>query len=409
MTNAGRCSEHTTPDTSLSSPLTTRPPTCECRQIETPFGITEPPLVTESRAKLAAARGLIERSDIAALALQRTDGVAWITGGLTNRIEPGNPASAAWVVVTPDAAHVITTNVELPRLQAESGLDAFELHGVDWYEDSGFVALAEELADAPAARIGGLGVDVSDDLVELRLALEPAEQARLGTLAADTTAALEGAAREWTPGEADLAVQARVAARLEAKGAFGACLIVGGDDRVERFRHPLAAGAPVRRLLMTVVVAERQGLHVAATRFASAGPLVSGVRSARRAASNVERAVLDASKVGATYGEALTALAAGYARAGCPDAWREHYQGGPIGYRQREFEIVPLQVESRWFGTPISAGTALAWNPSVAGGGKCEDTYLVEDHGVRRLTVSEDWPLENGRPGVLDIVNGDAA
>jgi antitoxin VapB len=389
--------------------LTTAPGACECRWIETTFGITEPTLATEPAGKLAAARGLIERSGLAALAVGRTDGVAWITGGLTNRIEPGNPASAAWVVVTPDAAHVITTNVELARLQAEGRLAAFELHGVDWYEEGGFVALAEELADAPAARIGGLGVDVSDDLVELRLALEPAEQARLAALAADTTAALEGAVRQWAPGELDLAVQARVAAGLEAKGAFGACLIVGGDDRVERFRHPLAAGAPVRRLLMAVVVAERHGLHVAVTRFASAGPLAHGVRSARRAASDVERAVLDASNAGATYGEALTVLADGYARAGYSGAWREHYQGGPIGYRQREFEIVPSQVESRWFGTPIAAGTALAWNPSVAGGGKCEATYLVEDDGLRRLTRSEDWPLEDGRPGVLDIASGEAA
>jgi Xaa-Pro dipeptidase len=373
------------------------------------FGITEPQLATEPARKLAVARGLLGSRGLAALVFAGTDGVAWITGGLTNRIEPGNPASAAWVVVTPDAAHVITTNVELPRLRAEAGLDAFELHGVEWYEDHGFASLAEQLADAPAARIGGLGVDVSDDLVELRLALEPAEQARLAALAADTTAALEGGVRQWAPGEQDLAVQARVAAGLEAKGAFAACLIVGGDDRVERFRHPLAAGAAVHRLLMAVVVAEREGLHVAATRFASAVPLANDVRSARRAASDVERAVLDASTVGATYGAALTALADGYARAGHPGAWREHYQGGPIGYRQREFEIVPSQVESRWFGTAISAGTALAWNPSIAGGGKCEDTYLVEEDGLRRLTASNDWPLEDGRPAVLDIVNGDAA
>src|SRR5581483_6978434 len=315
----------------------------------------------------------------------------------------------AWVVVTPGAAHVITTNVELPRLEAEGRLEAFELHGVDWFAD-GFAPLAEELAGAPAASIGGLGADVADDLVDLRLALSEPEQARLEALAADATAALEGALREWTPGERDTEVQARVAAALEAAGAFGACLIVGGDDRVERFRHPLAAGRPVRRLVMAVVVAERHGLHAAATRFASAGRLTEPVRAARRAAGDVERAVLEASQAGATYGEALTALADAYAAAGHPGAWREHYQGGPIGYRQREFELVPSQAASRWFGAAISAGTALAWNPSVAGGGKCEDTYLVEESGLRRLTTSGDWPVEDdGRPAVLDIVSGAAS
>jgi antitoxin VapB len=373
------------------------------------FGITEPSLDTEVDRKLGAARALIARRDIAALALRGTDGVAWITGGLTNRIEPGNPASVAWVVVTPDAAHLITTRVELPRLRAEGALGAYTLHGVDWFEDGAYASLAEELAGAPAERIGGLGADVADDLIELRLVLDDEEQARLSALAADATATLEGAVRQWTPGELDLEVQARIAAGLETKGAFGACLIVGGDERVERYRHPLAAGVPVHRLLMAVVVAERHGLHVAVTRFASAGPLTDSVRGAHAAAAEVERAVLDASYAGATYGQALGALADAYARAGHPNAWREHYQGGPIGYRQREFEIVASQTRSRWFGAAIAAGTAVAWNPSVAGGGKCEDTYLVEEEGLRRLTTSADWPLEDGRPAVLDVFAGAAA
>jgi antitoxin VapB len=160
---------------------------------------------------------------------------------------------------------------------------------------------------------------------------------------------------------------------------------------------------------MAVIVAERRGLHVATTRFASAGKLSAPVRTSRRLAAAVERAVLDASLPPATYGEALLALADAYAAAGRPEEWRDHYQGGPIGYRQREFEVVPTQTESRWFATAIAPASALAWNPSVAGGGKCEDTYLVGEDGLRRLTDSGSWPLEDGRPAVLDIVSGEAA
>jgi antitoxin VapB len=361
------------------------------------FGTTE--RRHEVGQKLADVRALLVRRGLPAVVLRDTGSVAWVTGGLTNRIEAGNPASAAWVVVTPSEAHVVTTNVELPRLAAEGDLDAFELHGVDWYEHDGFERYAEQFA----------AVEVDDDLVELRLSLGPEEQGRLAALALEATDALEAALRSWAPGEFDREIQARVAAALEQAGAFGACLIVGGDDRVERFRHPLAAGLPVHRLVMAVVVAERNGLHAAATRFASVGPLPAGVRAARRAAAAVEQAVLDASRPGATYGEALAALAGAYAGAGYPGEWRDHFQGGPIGYRQREFEIVPSQVESRWFTTPIAPGTALAWNPSVAGGGKCEDTYLVEATGPQRLTDSGEWPLEEGRPAVLDIGTGEAA
>jgi len=386
---------------------------CKCRQIETTFGITEPESAVarsvEVEAKLGALRELLDERGLSAAVLQGTDGVAWVTGGLTNRIEAGNPASAAWAVVTEGSAHLVTTNVELPRLAAEGALEPFELHGVDWFEPGGFLCAAAELAGAPPELVGGLGAELDDDLVELRLALVPAEQARLAAVAADAARALEDAVRRWTPGELDLDVQARVAEALERSGMFGACLIVGGDDRVERFRHPLAAGRPVHRLLMAVVVAERHGLHAAATRFGSAGPLADSVRSAVRAAAQVERAVLDASRPGTAYGDVLRALAAAYAAAGRPDEWRHHYQGGPVGYRQREFELVPSQADSRWFTLPVAAGTAVAWNPSVGGGGKCEDTYLVTGDGLRRLTDTADWPLADGRPVPLDIATGGAA
>ncbi len=129
----------------------------------------------------------------------------------------------------------------------------------------------------------------------------------------------------------------------------------------------------------------------------------------RAPALAVEEATLDACAPGATYGDALRALDSAYADVGQPGAWAKHYQGGPVGYRQREFEIVPTQTDSRWYSAPIEAGHAVAWNPSVAGGGKAEDTYLVGEHDLRRLTETGDWPLEDGRPAVLDIDSGEAA
>lgn len=365
----------------------------------------------EVGAKLALVRELLDRRALPAAVLSTSGPVAWLTGGVTNRIEPGNPASPLWLVVTSSSVAAVTTNVERPRLAAESGLAALgiDLHEAPWYDAGGHERLAEEIAEAPRERIGGLGVDVDDDLVELRLALSSPEVERLTALGADAAAALEGALRQWAPGQRDFDVQAQVAERLEQVGAFGACLIVGGDERVERFRHPLAAGEQMHRLVMAVVVAERHGLHAAATRFACAGGLGDGVRTARAAALAVEEDVLDACNPGATYGDVLLALDKAYADAGHQGAWAGHYQGGPVGYRQREFEVVPSQTDSRWFDTRIEEGHALAWNPSVAGGGKAEDTYLVGGGGLRRLTDTGAWPLEGGRPGVLDIATGEAA
>jgi Xaa-Pro dipeptidase len=101
-------------------------------------------------------------------------------------------------------------------------------------------------------------------------------------------------------------------------------------------------------------------------------------------------------------------LSAGYAQAGAPGEWRAHYQGGPIGFGQREFEIAPAQTDSEWWSEPISAGTAFAWNPSLPGGAKDEDTYLATDTGLELITTTGGWPLvDEGtdlpRPAILEV------
>ena len=286
-------------------------------------------------------------------------------------------------------AALITTYVEAERIRDEydpaaHGFD--ELVSVPWQDPEAFVRAAERLAGAPAARLASdghpaFGLDASADLVALRLALSEAERDDLADLGHDAAAALQSALISWQPGERDLDIQARCAAHLEAAGADAPVLIVGGDDRLERYRHPMAVGAPVSRLVMAVVVARRGGLHVAATRFATAYPLDDAHAALRRKVLAIDDAVLSACRPGATYGVALAALDAAYAQAGAPGEWAGHYQGGPIGFAQREFEIAPDQAASRWAREPISEGHAIAWNPSLPGGAKVEDTYLVDGDG----------------------------
>jgi Xaa-Pro aminopeptidase len=162
---------------------------------------------------------------------------------------------------------------------------------------------------------------------------------------------------------------------------------------------------------MVVVVGTRAGLHVALTRFAAAGvsPALDDIHARCRL---VEARILDGLRPGSTYGTLTASIAEAYEAIDFPGAWRDHYQGGPIGYQQREFEIAPGQVHSPWWTRPIAAGDAVAYNPSLAGGAKIEDTFLVTDEGPELLTRSDDWPtiastLSSGRvvarPAILQL------
>jgi Xaa-Pro dipeptidase len=382
---------------------------------------------SRSRAAAAAQRlaDWLAGREQAAVVLTGPAAVAWATGGIAPPVDRTAGVDLTWVVRTAAGASLITTEVEADRIRAEYGAAAHgfaELVAVPWYEPAAFVAAAQELAGGPASTLAAdghpaFGADATQELVALRLALSPAERDDLRDLGADTAGALESALSSWRPGERDLDIQARCAAFLEARGADAPVLIVGGDERVERYRHPMAAGIPVRRLAMAVAVARRDGLHAAATRFACAGRPGAAATALRDRVLGIERQVLAACAApGATYGDALAALDHAYQRAGAPGAWAGHYQGGPIGFAQREFEIAPGQSGSRWPAQPIAAGHALAWNPSLPGGAKAEDTYLVTGApgaGLERVTSTPGWPVLAGdelagnelapaRPAVLE-------
>jgi len=365
--------------------------------------------------------GLLDAGDAertAGLVLTGPAAVAWACGGVAPPVDRTAAVDLVWAVFTPAVAALITTRVEADRIRDEYDPAAHgfaELVAVPWQDSAAFVRAAEQLAGAPASQLAcdghpAFGLDASDDLIALRLALSDAEREDLSDLGIEAAAALQSALISWQPGERDLDIQARCAAALEAAGADAPVLIVGGDDRLERYRHPMAVGAPVSRRVMAVVVARRGGLHVAATRFAAVAPLDSAYADLRRRVLAIDDCVLAASHPGAAYGSALAALDAAYARAGAPGEWAGHYQGGPIGFAQREFELAPDQAGSRWYREPVAPGHAIAWNPSLPGGAKVEDTYLVTDDGtLERVTDAPGWPAEPDdgrqppRPAVLEV------
>ncbi len=321
-------------------------------------------------------------------------------------MDRGAPSADAWAVVTESSATLVTTVVERDRVLTDydPARHGFGLVAVDWHDPAALPAGCAEVAGlAPGALASdghpALGPDVGPEVVGLRLALGAGEEAELRELGALAAGALGDALAAWRPGQStDREIQGHVAGMLERSGADSPVLIVGADDRVRRLRHPVAVGEVAHELVMAVVVARRLGLHVAVTRFAATRAAADGLRRSFEGVEAIEDAVLAATVPGATYVDVVRALGDAYARAGAPGAWREHYQGGPIGFAQREFEIAPDGPYGPYGTTVVGWGNAVAWNPSLAGGAKCEDTYLVGTDGLERVTEQEGWPTRAGSP-----------
>lgn len=350
------------------------------------------------RRRVANARGRLadvaERFSGRPLVLSSTAAVAWATGAISTPIDRVTAIDPVWVVYREGEMTLVASSVEFERLGADFDLDDLGLSmvGASWYESQAHRRRVEELVGSDyASDVEGLGLDASFELTRARLGLCAAEFDVLSGLARVATDAVEGAINRWRPGESiDHEIGADVARHLEVNGADAVCLIVGADQRLRRFRHPVARGDVARRSVMVVVVARALGLHVALTRLASVDDEIDATQIER--CEVVSERVRDATKVGATWGDVYMALARGYREVGQPDAWREHFQGGPIGYAQREFELCPESRQSPWWHEPIGVGSATAFNPSLAGGAKIEDTYVVGGDALTCLTSTPRWP-----------------
>jgi Xaa-Pro dipeptidase len=338
------------------------------------------------------------------LLLTSPGSVNWRSGGMSDPIDVSASCDPVWILDCVGGSALITNEIEGPRLESDFRVRemGWDLLVVPWYEANAPLAIASSYADVSPSELlsdtDAFGDNVRDDLVMARLALCDAEQDEMRELGALVGVALGAGIDAWKPGiTTDFDTAAVISSVLESEGAKAVCLIVGGDERLRDFRHPLAVGAVLSDSIMAVVVARRAGLHVAATRICvrrSDDEIVTLMKTL----DAVNDAVLLASRPGGTWGETLDALASGYDAVGQPDAWREHFQGGPIGFEQREFELAPTQNSSPFWSLPRAANTAIAWNPSLRGGAKIEETYLVNSE-LEWLTRTPSWPVLEGAYG----------
>ena len=367
----------------------------------------------EAAEKLARVRGFLVDNDLDGALFTDQRRVSWLTGGLENVIVRLG-TTFVWALVTPDAAYLLTTNIEGPRVIAEEDPEAigFEVVMFPWETEALERLVTDRVDLTRLANDGaGPGTPMIAELQDLRLSLAPAERERLRVLGAEASAALERAMCEIRYGMTERELAAEIAAGLEQTGTVACVLLVGSDERRRRFRHPTVSAKAIVRDALAVIVAVRGGLNVACTRTASIGAPDPELAERHRAACAVEAAEILATRPGATYGEALQVGIDAYDRLGYPGEWRHHYQGGPIGYDTREFGPTPLSVPNAFTDHPVAVDHAAAWNPTVQGA-KSEDTFLVGPDGPELVTNVSGWPTEPfdagggrtlARPAILEL------
>lgn len=341
----------------------------------------------EVAAKLGRVRVWLDEHAGDAVVFRSQANFAWLTAGGRDHVSIGDESGIAWVLVTRSDAFVVTTNIERPRLLDEELAELpYEVLAYPWHSPEQAVSLVEEraagaVADLPLGPL--LAADAS--LASLRYTLLAPEVERYRALGRDAAGALESAARAAERGMSELEISGILASECRSRDILPLVDLVGADDRIDRYRHPIPTERRVDRTVMLAVTGRRAGLHASLTRFVSFGPVETDRDVRAPSTARVDARYLRESRPGASLAEVFAAGVDQYALEGYPGEQERHHQGGLTGYGGREIFATATA------GHVLEENQALAWNPSITGT-KSEDTVLVRDGSPEILTNTGDWP-----------------
>jgi antitoxin VapB len=339
----------------------------------------------EQREKRARINALLEAKGLDAVVLKKGANVAWIIGGRAH-IPTTLELSCMDVVIYRDRIVVVTNKIEAPRLKEEELSGDEELIIVNWFE-------AREGQLPKGERIGVDGaendrVNLQTEIESLRRSLNDYEINRLKEIGADAAAALGEAMLDIDPEMTEVEVAGEIAEELWERNLEPVVLLVAGESRIKKFRHPLPTSSEIGSTAMGVICARRKGLIASVTRIVHFGEIPTEMNETYQRLLNVEAAFLDGTKVGATLAEAFKAGEVAYSKEGfARDEWTKHHQGGPTGYLPRDFTAHEKTPQL------IGLNNAIAWNPS-AEGLKVEDTVITTTSGLEIITADPHWPTQ---------------
>jgi len=346
---------------------------------------------------------LLDEKRLDGIILAKNSNIAWLTGGMENRIVFASEEGAVKLIVLKDKILVLTNNIEAERVIKEEGLDKedFQLMVNQWYERDLLDGLIKKY------RLGGdfylPGVNnLHEEIKQLRFSLLPEEIERYRLLGRETAKIVTDVCRAIKSGDTENEVKGRLAQKLWSKNIHPHLILVGSDERLFDYRHPIAKDKEIKKYVMVVTCAEKYGLIVSLTRFVHFGEISEELMDKLRAVAKVNASFITNTRPGKKVANIFQNAISTYREVSYPDEWKFHHQGGAAGYETRDYIATPNSLQI------VRPNQAFAWNPSIKGA-KSEDTIIVNETENEIITDDPEWPKVEvkyhgekiSRPGIL--------
>ncbi|NIS79262.1 MAG: M24 family metallopeptidase [Anaerolineales bacterium] len=343
---------------------------------------------------------------IDALVLHTVSSFSWATCGAASYINIASTTGEASLVITSEKKFLVTNNIERPRMSVEEKLEnqGWEIIETLWYQQNDVIADLTRGLKTGTDISGTRYKDLSEALARTRAVLTPSAGEHFRVLGRQCAQAMNAAAHSVRPGMTEFEIAGMMAHELEKRGVQMTVNLVGTDERIFAYRHPLPTAKKLQRYAMLIFCGRWKGLVCSITRLVHFGAVPEEVRQKANATAHIDAHFIEQTRPGKRVGEIFQHAVNEYAAMGFPDEWKKHHQGGPVGYEPREYLARPDSTEE------VTLGQVYAWNPSITGV-KSEDTILISEENNEILTEIEGWPTiatkVNGRsyqrPDILEV------
>ena len=348
------------------------------------------PIVQEFMVKEQKIHQYLDENGLDALLIGTQANFAWISGGGRSNVLITSEGSDALVIITHDSKTLIAYNMDGDRNQDEEmGGLGFDLVMTHWNEKSreeiALDLLNEKkyLSDIPLKG----AICNGKEFYNLIYPLTDWEIERYEVIASDAEMILKMVVDKVKPGMTEIEIERMIVAEYGLKGFVSTVVLVGSDERLLKYRHPIPSPKIIEKTLLFVLCPRKYGLHIPITRMVCFGGVLETETERRfEAASTIAAHCIAKSKPGEKFSEILYMQKSLYKELGYENEWNNHFQGGITGYIPNDSTlcldpnaVVQDSQTFNWFITITGVNT--------------EDTYLSGKNEI--LTRSGMWPLKS--------------
>ncbi len=314
---------------------------------------------------------------------------SWISCGKNAFVDKGSENSVAKLLFLRDKVYLICNSSEMFRIPEEELCKEkynYELISYDWNnsEDTIIKSLIDVYKVASDFYCK-YAINKSNEIKELRYSLTDEEVDRYKEIGREVTEICESCCKYVRSGFSEVDVETLVCSRLIAKGYTIPVCLIGSDDRLKKYRHPIPKLKKIEDIFMVAVCVQKYGITVSLSRIVSFKKLSDDILKRFNAVIEIDANYIKGTTSGRSTDDIIKDGLEIYKKHKYENDFLLHHQGGAIGYLTRDY------CATGQSGEVVNNRQAFSWNPTISKV-KSEDTFIVFGNNQEILTLSNSWP-----------------